>query len=137
MVKSLILFIYLLFSGLVNAQQTDTANIKTIQSEKLLAKSRTQRAIGWFMVGTGVPVVLSTIYFLTFPDDALSEKGTVAVVLLASTVYTMKGISLINRGRENKRQAVTLSLIRQTISSPFTSNGYQIQPAIRLQIPLQ
>lgn len=134
--KSLILFTCLMLAAFANAQPVGTTNRKTILSEKLMAKSRTQRAIGWFMAGTGIPIALSTIYFLTFPDDALSEKGKVAVVLLASSVYTIKGINLIKRGRENKRQAVLLTLIRQPITTPFASRGYQWQSAISLQIPL-
>lgn len=50
------------------------------------------------MAGTEVPLALPCIYFLTFPGDALSEKGAVGAVFAGTTVFTIVGVNLIKRG---------------------------------------
>ncbi|WP_121353756.1 hypothetical protein [Flavisolibacter nicotianae] len=89
------------------------------------------------MVGTGIPVALACLYFLTFPDDALSEKGLVGAILAGSTGYTIVRINLINKGARNKAKAATLSLDLQNMSFPsFSGNKARLQPVLSFHFKL-
>ena len=101
--RKFILIFISLFASLVNyGQQTDTFRSTALQKEHLLSKSKTHKTVGWFMATTGVPFVVGSLYVLTFPNDVLSEKGKVALVLGASTVYTIVGNQL-DQQRQKKQ----------------------------------
>lgn len=128
----LLLFCLLVLSGAFG-QQRDTSVSAPITKEALLRKSRLQKTAGWFLVGTGAPVVIACLYFLTFPDDVLSEKGKVALALAGGAGFVWGGVSLINSGKQNKEKALLLSLQRQKVVTPFASRAGYLQPAVSLR----
>lgn len=134
--KKVILVLICLFAfSAAQSQGADTTRFPS--REQLLNKSWAQKSVGWFMVGTGIPVALACLYFLTFPDDALSEKGLVGAVLAGSTVYTIIGINLLKKGARNKARAASLSLGRQSVPFPsFPGNNFHWQPALSCRIRL-
>ena len=84
------------------------------------------------MTGTGIPVVLSCIYFLTFPDDAI-EKGKVAAALAGGIIYTRAGVSLLRKGKKNKEKALSINLGMRAMPMPvFTVKSIVSPPSLVL-----
>jgi hypothetical protein len=126
---ALLLLACILFLSAAYSQGSDT--IPSLSKERLIKKSRVQKTIGWFMVGTGIPVVAACVYFMTFPNDALSEKGKVAAALAGGVAYTIGGISLIKNGRRNKAMALALGLENRQLPLPLPGGtGFRRQTAI-------
>lgn len=135
MKKLTLLFSCLLVFTMAYCQANDS--IPSLSKEALLKKSRVQKTVGWFMVGTGVPVVLSCLYFMTFPDDVLSEKEKVAAAMVGGAVYTFIGIRLVQKGTKNKQRALSLRFGHQQVPVRLlTGAGFQRQPAVVLKLGL-
>ena len=136
--KKLIVFVACLFVfATAFSQQTDSAALTTFQKDQLLRKSRTQKTIGWFIVGTGAPVALFTGYTLLAWSADDYDKETAALVFVGSGLYTLIGTQLIRAGNYNKKRALSVSLINNHVMMPCLAKmNFQMQPAISLRIPL-
>jgi ABC-type cobalamin transport system permease subunit len=135
--KSLLLLSFMLVITAAYSQKTSPSQVPTPDKEALLRKSRTQKAVGWFMVGTGAPVVLACLYFLTFPDDVLSEKELVLLALAGGAAYTLVGVDLIKKGTRNKERYLSLGLNKPMPFMPALATGKKcLQPAVSIHIQL-
>jgi len=133
--KLFVLLASLLVLSVSYSQKADTITSFTSTAEQLLKRGRSQKVAGWFIVGTGVPIAIASVYFLTFPKDVLSEKGKVALALGGSVVYTLFGLNFIKKGAQNKGRALQLSLSSQRILLPqLTQMNDRKQSAISLSV---
>lgn len=131
--------LFLLFSTVITApalgQKTDTTQLIRSDREPLLSKSKTQKTIGWIILGTGIPVVLSTTYLLVAIDESDIEKGTVRLAFAGSLVYSFVGYRLVKAGKRNKEKALSFGFNPQRIPRPeLYCVKYKVQPAIILHI---
>jgi hypothetical protein len=132
MIKIFLLLACFFAGANVYSQQTDTTSLYNLSKEQLLQKSRTQRTIGWIMIGTGAPVVAATTYFMTFPDDVI-EKDKVVLALLGSAVYTFIGFNLIKTGKKNREDALSLHLKKILLPAPAPT-VHRMQPAVSVSL---
>lgn len=137
MKRLIILLLVVIIQFTIQAQKIDSVKVPSIERSQLLSKSKIQKAVGWVILGTGLPVVLITGYFLTAFDQSDIDETIVKKVFIASTVYTLVSIPLIRAGRLNKKRALAISLNNNEIALPHnTSIVVNMQPAISFQIPL-
>ena len=120
-----------------NGQHSDTTKPLTIEKNQLLSKGKWQKAVGWTMLGTGVPVALtSSILIAILPKDVW-EEATGVKVLVISTVYSLAGLLILKAGIRNKKRALSLNLIENKIPvARFNRMSYKMQPGISLKVAL-
>jgi hypothetical protein len=120
-----------------HAQKKDSATFHSIEKNHLLSKSRSQKTIGWVIIGTGTPILFATTFFLIAIDKNEIEKGTVAIVLAADVVYMAMSIPLFHAAAKNRRKAFSLSIINNKIAMPeLCSTSFKNQFGISLKIHL-
>ena len=131
----LVAFILLFVEG--DGQQTDSTKFITIEKDQLISKSRWQKALGWTMLGTGVPVVLGSSILIATLTENDWEEATGVKVLVVSTVYSLAGLLILKAGIRNKKRALSLSFIDNKISLPrFNGMSFKMQPGISLKVAL-
>ena len=139
--KIFFIFVFQLFVFLsANSQQTDSTQVPQLTKEQLLRRSKTQKIIGWAIVGTGALVAAFTGFFLlrygsSYKDEY--ERGTFGLVFAGSALYTFIGTRLIHAGNQNKQKALSLSFINNKVQVPsLTKLSYRLQPAVSLRLSL-
>ena len=135
MKRSLLLLAFLVGFHLANTQQIDSLPKTALDKKQLLAKSKSQKTVGWIMFGTGAPVVLGSLFFIITLSNRDFDEGTAIGVLAGSTVYTFLGYSLIRNGNKNKREALSLNLINNHLEGPlFVKSNAFFRPGLSLQL---
>jgi hypothetical protein len=126
----------LLFSFyFANCQQVDSIQLSPLQKQQLLSKAKTQKAVGWFMFGTGAPIALGSLLAIIVISKNDFDQGTAFGVLAGSTAYTLIGHSLIRKGNRNKKQALSLNYINFRIDQPFLANsGLRFQQGVSIRL---
>lgn len=131
------LLAFIIVSSLAHGQKIDSDTVPLINKNHFLSKGKVQKAIGWTIFGTGVPVVLFTGYFLVNFNKSEIDKPLLTTVFIASVAYTLVSIPLIKAGSRNKRKALTITLTKNKILIPQVCKaGFKNQPAISLTLNL-
>lgn len=137
MKKSMMLSIFLTSFSYSYSQKIDTSYPSTLSREQLLKESKTKKTIGWLLVGTGMPVVVGSIYCLAAFDENDINKGSVRAVLGFSTLYTLAGVLHIRAGNKNKERAHSISLNINHFPLPSIGRlNHRLQPALSLCLSL-
>ncbi len=119
------------------SQKIDSVQFSAIEKKEFLSKSRVQKAIGWTMLSTGLPVVITFGYFVIAFTDYEWDESWGRTVFIGSVAYTLASIPLIKAGKQNKKRALSINLIENKIIIPEqNAMSYKMQPAISLKIPL-
>ena len=130
------LFILFFLSTSGFSQRLDSSQASERQKAELLAKSRTQKTIGWVLFGTGLPVVIGCTYLLASFNSNDISVNEVRTVLVASLAYTALSVPLIVAGRKNKAKALSLDVTSLRTDLPVSATACRpvLQPALRFLV---
>ena len=116
---------------------TPSRFVFTVYDPQLLSKSRWQKAIGWTILGTGLPVtVISGVLISNLTEDDWNESAG-RVFFVGSLVYTLTSIPLLIAGRRNKKRALSVSLIQnKTPVAVVNAISFKMQAGFSLKLSI-
>ena len=133
MKKALILMLFIATTSVSFSQQTSSATALTKQD--YLKKSKTQKAIGWSLLGAGAITWLAGLNKYMDQNDGVEGGGETAMVL--GTAMSIGGVVFVILGAKNKKKALSLSLNQQKL--PYLQKSgiaHQKIPALSVQLSL-
>jgi hypothetical protein len=103
-----------------------------------LKKSRTQKTIGWILLGTGAGIAAYGLVTINnYTDNQWGFNITGALIAIAGGVIAASSIPFFISSARNKRKAATLSFsAKKNLLLQQHALAYKIQPAIALKITL-
>ncbi len=136
--KKIILYSASLFFGIQSfCQTTSPASSK----EYYLKKSKTQKTIGFVMVGAGVALIATGLITENHrvnndPLEALTNTGP-AILIVAGSGVALGSIPLFIGASKNKKRALAISFNSQPVYLPQQNVvAIKIQPRVSLKISL-
>jgi hypothetical protein len=130
--KKIILSLILL-SFVVKSFGQTTLNLAS-SKDHYLKKSRTQKTIGWILLGTGAGIAA---YGLITINNYTDNEFTGALIAIGGGVVGASSIPFFISSARNKRKAATLSFsTKKNLLLQQHAFAYKMQPAIALKIAL-
>ncbi|ULQ54733.1 hypothetical protein [Flavihumibacter fluvii] len=111
----------------------------TLKAE-YLQKSKSQKTVGWVLLGTGVAVGIAGVIVFNQSDwlfEGDSQTDTGGILFLVGTCTALGSIPLFISSRNNAKKAAAISFKNQELYLPKGSNFLvKSQPAVSLKIKL-
>ena len=129
--------VFIIVCNIGHSQTIDSVEPLTTDDNQLLSKSRWQKAIGWTILGTGLPVaVISGVLISNLTEDDWNESAG-RVFFVGSLVYTLTSIPLLIAGRRNKKRALSVSFIQnKTPVAVVNAISFKMQAVFSLKLSI-
>ena len=129
--------VFIIVCNIGHSQTIDCVEPLTTDDNQLLSKSRWQKAIGWTILGTGLPVaVISGVLISNLTEDDWNESAG-RVFFVGSLVYTLTSIPLLIAGRRNKKRALSVSFIQnKTPVAVVNAISFKMQAGFSLKLSI-
>ena len=129
--------VFIIVCNIGHSQTIVSVEPLTTDDNQLLSKSRWQKAIGWTILGTGLPVaVISGVLISKLTEDDWNESAG-RVFFVGSLVYTLTSIPLLIAGRRNKKRALSVSFIQnKTPVAVVNAINFKMQVGFSLKLSI-
>lgn len=139
MKRAIVSLLLLLLSFSMNAQEI---TVPTLSKEAYLKKSKTQKVIGWVLLGGGIGLFVGAIknyeMHFNFGGPNTTDNTTSTLYGIAGTGAIVGSIISFHSARNNKRKAVSVTIKTQELLLPVKSTVFmKRQQAISLSIALR